>query len=209
MMRLKTIYAGLLAAVACLVFPGYTLAVPITVAFSGSVTDDPFLTGYLSFSGSYTFDSSATDAVAASDTGSYTSTGPSFGMTVDFDSGALIANAFGSINIGIANFGLVDQFTVTAIDGATTLELFLEDSDASAFASDAMPATVPPFADFEVRQFRWFYDDVDSPGEIIGTLDSLSCTAGCGGGGNVPEPPVGALIAAALLALAASRRRTH
>jgi hypothetical protein len=175
------------------------LAAPVTFSFTGTVTDDPFGVGLVSFAGSYTFESAAGDAVPAASTGSYDSSGPGFGIAVDFDAGAATASVVGTLNIGIANdfADPVDQYTVTGLAGTVELGLFLEDLTATAFGSDALPQLPPALAAFGFRQFRWFDTDMNDPHEILGTVDSLVCTAGCGA---VPEPGSALLLVAALLA---------
>jgi hypothetical protein len=150
-------------------------AAPVTSSFTGNVTSDPFGLGLVSFAGSYTFESEAPDAVPATSTGSYNSSGPGFGIAVDFDSGAATASVTGALNIGIANdfAGPVDQYTVTGSTGTVELGLFLEDFTATAFGSDALPQLPPALADFAFRQFRWFDTDTNDPREILGTVDSL------------------------------------
>lgn len=180
-------------------------AAPVTFAFAGGVTDDPFGTGLTSFAGSFTFDSAAADAAPAPSTGSYTSLGPAFGIEVSFDAGAATAAVGGTLNVGIANnfAGPVDQYTVTGIDGFTELALFLEDASAGVFASDALPPLPPALAAFSFRQFRWFGTDPNDPREILGTVDTLSCVAGCSRV-PLPEPVSGALVSIAIVAMAAA-----
>jgi len=110
-------------------------ATPVTVAFTGTVTDDPFGVGFTSFEGTYTFDSAAADSVPDISTGSYTSLGAGFGISASFDSGAATASVSGTLNIGIANdfAGPIDQYTVTGLSGTAGLGLFLEASAASVF----------------------------------------------------------------------------
>jgi len=145
------------------------LAAPVTFSFTGTVTDDPFGLGFASFAGSYTFESTAGDAAPSASTGSYDSSGPGFGIAVDFDAGAATASVVGALNIGIANdfAGPVDQYTVTGLAGTVELGLFLEDLTATAFSSDALPQLPPDLADFGFRQFRWFDTDTNDPREIL------------------------------------------
>ena len=183
-------------------------AAPVTFSFTGNVTDDPFGLGVVTFAGSYTFESAATDAAPAASTGSYNSSGPGFGIAVDFDGGAVVASVVGTLNVGIANdfAGPVDQYTVTGLDDPVELGLFFEDSTATTFGSDALPQLPPALAAFGFRQFRWFNTDPNDPREILGTVDSLVCTAGCNAV-PVPEPDSAWLLVVALLAGSAVRLR--
>ena len=195
---------------------GAATAAPVTYAFTGSVSDDPFGVGLASFSGTYTFDSAAVDLVAASHTGSYTSSGVAFGIAVVFDGGAVSVDLYGLpttvLNIGVAdNFaGPVDQYAVTGLAGSVELGLFFEDTLASAFSSDGLPVPAPLLAAFSFRQFRWFDTDAANPHEILGNIESLSCVAGCD---SVPVPEPGSLWLAGLTlsagALATRRRRRN
>ena len=189
--------AGLALFLAC--FGARAFATPVTFGFTGSVTDDPF--GLSSFgapiSGSYTFDSTATDAIAADPaSASYPSTGAGFGFSATVDGTPYAVS--GTLSIGILN-AFVDQYLPTADDGTLTLGLFFEDATASAFFSDALPLAPPPLADFAFRQFRLFGTDV----EFLGTVDTLVCGASC----SVPEPGTLLLLLGAGLAGLASRRR--
>jgi len=204
MLRRRVLVFLLTAAFLAAVMPSAS-ASPVTVSFSGMVTDDPFGLGFSTFTGTYTFDSAASDGAADPSTGSYTSVGPTYGISAIFDSGAATANVAGMLNIGIANdfAGPVDQYTATGLAGVTELGLFLEDTNASVFSSDALPALPPPLAAFVFRQFRWFDTDI----EILGTIDTLACINGCGAI-PAPEPGTAALLAMALPLLWAARRRS-
>jgi hypothetical protein len=200
--------SGIRTALALIAVAGASTAhaAPVSFSFTGTVTDDPFGVGLTSFVGSYTFESASPDAAPAdSSTGSYISSGPGFGITVDFDGGAATPSVVGSLNIGVANdfAGPADQYTVTGLAGALELALFLEDSSATAFNSDALPQVPPALADFAFRQFRWF----DTDTEILGRVDSLVCTAGCSAV-PVPEPISALLLVAAMLAGLAVKRLT-
>jgi hypothetical protein len=171
------------------------------------VTDDPFGSGLVSFTGSYTFESTASDLVPAdTSTGSYDSSGPAYGIAVDFDGGVATASVVGGLNIGIANefAGSIDQYLVSGVADSVELALFLEDFTATAFSSDALPQQPPALADFAFRQFRWFDTDTNDPREILGTIDSLVCTAGCN---SVAEPDSALLLIAVVLASGVVTRR--
>lgn len=187
--------------------PATVLAALVTVSFGGVVDTDPFGLGHATFTGSYTFDSAAPDNSPAATTGSYDSVGAPYGIAVAFDGGARLVSVSGALNVGIANnfAGPVDQYTVTGFDGVTTLGLFLEDNSASVFASDALPAMPPLLAAFSFAQLRWF----DPGAEILGRIETLVCTAGCGDAVPLPEPASGALIGLALALLGATAGRSR
>lgn len=175
----------------CFGFAGWANASPITFSFTGTVSSDPF--GLSSFgapiSGSFNFDTAASDSIANPANGAFTSTGPGFGFSVAVD-GTLYAT-FGVLTVNTANdIATGDQYGVIASDAALSLELFLQDATALALTSDALPALPPALAAFAFRQFRLFGDDA----EFLGTVDTLACAAGC----TVAEP---GSLGLALLAL--------
>ena len=197
-------HAAALAALMAVLGTGPAHAVPVTFSFAGSVTNDPF--GLSSFgapiTGSYTFDSTATDAIANPNTGSYPSTGLVFGFAANVDGTDYAVP--GTLTVNIANNIGVDQYGVIATDGTLTLELFFEDATQTALATDALALTPPALGDFASRQFRLFSPDA----EFFGSVDVLTCTAGCvngGGGGTAPEPPTTWLLALSLVSLLARR----
>src|SRR5207237_3764754 len=103
--------------VGALFVPGLAQAGVITFNYTGAVTQvpiDDFATGIQpgdAITGSFSFDSLALDAIPAATSGSYTSTGPAFGMTVRIGAGAVTFSESGFLNIGILN-SFVDQYTV-------------------------------------------------------------------------------------------------
>ena len=140
----------------CLLVAGAAQAVPITFSFSGAVTDDPF--GLSSFgapiSGSYTFDSTATDTIPGPATGSFPSTGPGIGFNANVD--GMLFSILGSLAVNTANniVGL-DQYGAIADDGLLTLELFLQDATGTALATDALPLLPPVLAPKRVLRTPW------------------------------------------------------
>lgn len=185
----------------------------VTFDFSGTITDDPFglLTNDFTFSGSYTFDSNAVDQLPNDpQTGVYQSAGPGFGIQTTI--GGVSYAVDGNISIAVANnfSGPVDQYTplTQSADGSLTLELFLQDSTATAFSSDALPVNnqtlnLSAFNDAELRVFG-------DNAQFTGTIDSLTCVS-CGNSATpVPLPASGTLLMGALaaFALVACRRNS-
>lgn len=202
---------GLILSVALvLACPGIAQAAPVTFGFAGTVVDVPADDpgGGIGFgsliSGQYTFDSAALDAISSlSSQGSYTSSGSGIGLSVTI--GSLTYNLAGFLNIGISNDIGVDQYTLLALDSSLSVELFLEDLSALVFSSDALPLTPPSLSSFAIRDFH-LIDTSFGDVQIDGTIDSLSCITGCGGGNPIPEPGTLALIVAGLLASPLRRR---
>ena len=200
-------YARLMAFLALAgapVFMGTANAAPITFQFSGVITQVPIdgifgdiFAGDLFF-GSYTFDSAAADAIPADPaTGSYTSAGAPFGMTVMI--GVHVFSTSNLLNIGIMN-GLVDQYTVLALSagGDLTLELFLQDNTAGVFANDGLPLSAPSLASFTLMDFRLSQTFETGEVQVDGRIDALT---------TVPEPATGALSCGVLLLLALAHYR--
>jgi hypothetical protein len=191
----------------------------VTFDFTGSVTqtvfspNDPFAgtIGFgTSFSGSYTFETTATDNIPFASHGSYNSFGSPYEFTVTI--GGFTFSTSDVLTISVGN-GPTDQYSVLACAGSpfcpgSSASLLLEDLDGAAFGSDALPYPAPLLSAFEVALFtyRGFVDDNEV--EIIGQLDSLVCSAGCDPVGTpVPEPGTLMLVASALAALRVRRRR--
>lgn len=217
---MKKLASGLaVAAWLCAGWVAPCAAAPITFDFTGTVTqtvfdpNDPFAgaIGFgTTFSGSYTFESTATDNIPFASNGSYNAFGVPYLFTVTIGGGFTFSTS-DVLNISTGN-GATDQYSVLACAGSpfcfgSAAQLFLEDLDGAVFAGDALPFPAPPLSAFEIAlfTFRGFVDD--NQVEILGQLDSLVCSAGCGPVGNpVPEPGSLILVGSALT-LGASRLR--
>lgn len=182
------------------------LPAPITFSFAGSVTDDPF--GLSSFgapiSGSYTFDSTATNAIPGPNTGSYPSIGPAFGFNANVD--GTNYSVSGNLTVTTANNIGVDQYGAIAQDATVTLELAFEDATQTALSSNALPLTPPSIGSFAFREFRLF--TTNDSAQFLGTVVSLTCTAGCVSG-RVSEPATLWLLTLSLAGLVLRRRVAH
>jgi hypothetical protein len=211
-MKRSAVYLAVACAVLC---AEEVQAVPVIFAFGGTVTqtsfdpDDPF-NNTIQFGtligGIYVFESTTANAIpppADASLGSYSVSGPPYGMTVNI--GGNIFNTNELLNIGVANnIGPgVDQYTVLAQQGTPgglsdflTLELFLQDDQGTAFSSTALPLTPPDLSQFEVHQFR--LDALQTIGgtvfqyEIQGSVNSLA---------RIPEPGTVPLLGAGLVGL--------
>jgi hypothetical protein len=201
---LTTVLLGALSA------PWLARAGPITFNFTGTVSQvpiDDFATGIQfgdSITGSFTFDSAAVDAIAASTAGSYTSTGPAFGITAAIGPSALLFLAPGSMNIGILNT-FVDQYTGHASSATLVLDLFFQDNSGAVFSSDGLPLSPPPLAAFAQREFH--LDQTDGAGaetQVDGAITSLTCGSGCAAT-TVPEPSTAWFLLAGTTLLGGAR----
>jgi len=184
------------------------VAVPLTFGFTGVVLDVPvddpgtgIAAGDL-FSGQYTFDGDAVDAIPGAAQASYPSSGLAFGISVQI--GASTFSLPGALSIGISNDVLgLDQYSVFASDGVLEIALLLEDLTGAVFASDALPLLPPALAVFAERGLA-LNDTSGGDLQVQGTLTSLTCLSGCA---TVPSPATSSLLAIALLAGAWPRRR--
>jgi hypothetical protein len=207
MRRISTsVLLGLLLA------PWLAHAGPITFQFTGIVTQvpiDDLGTGIQSgdsIVGVFTFESTAVDAIAAPTAGSYTSTGPAYGISAAIGPGASLFAVSGSMNIGILN-SFVDQYTAHAASPTLVLDLFFQDNTASVFSGDSLPLTPPPLAGFAQREFH--LDQTDVAGQetqVDGTITSLTCSAGCIAQ-TAPEPATAGLLFAGTVLIGAWRIR--
>lgn len=190
-------------------------AAPITFGYSGTIVsvggfdpayiDDPAGT---TFSGEYTFESTAPDLIPdpSGEQGSYAGSSLSLALSN-------LNYLFGSMSIGVSNLvgPAFDQYLVSFFDADTSFSIRLEDAQGTAFSSDALPVSAPLLTPFENRFF--FFQVLDPNGDLLvdvnGTITSLQCLSGCLDVPDpaVPEPASLVLVPSGLAALAAIRRR--
>lgn len=202
-------YSGCVAA-AVLVCATAVQAAPVTFGFTGSITQvglDELGTGVAfgdGFSGQYTFDDAAVDAIADTAQGSYSAFGGGYGLSVDIGSSSFAVSGY--LNVGTGNGLPADQYTVFASDGVFDIGLFFQDVDGGSFADDGLPLLPFSLAGFETRDF-YLRDTAGSVLDLGGEITALTCLSGCG---PTPMPEPGSLWLAGLaLATAAGcgRRR--
>jgi hypothetical protein len=183
-------------------------AAPITFFFTGAVTqtnfdpEDPFAGSIVfgtTFSGSFSFESTATDGTPDASTGSWTSpAGAPYRLMVTIGGSVFTATDF--LNVGLTDDlpGPLDQYTVLACVTSCAdfaIEIQFGDTDATVFDGVALPLDAPTFGEFEVVNFAVRGDVQGNQVEILGRLTSL-----------VPEPSTGVLCTMALAALGRCRR---
>ena len=177
---------------------------PITFKFTGQVTDDAIngcggLVNCGAVTGSYTFDSAASDGNPDPTAGLYAAINISFSI----DGVSFFASPSGSIVV--ANFPAVDQYGVLATGTAANLStanlsILLSDNPATAFSSDALPLTASALTSLLPGTFQ--LNAQDDSFQLLGTIDSVS--GGAGSPSSVPEPS--SLVLAALGAILVARR---
>lgn len=199
---------GTLAAVATAWLPSLASADPVTYSFAGIVSDDDAGRGFQAFSGSFTFDSNASDSIGNGSTAAYAHAGNPWGISVSFDGGSVYSYS-SLFNVLVTNdLIMLDQFGVLGQEGSDGLGLTLTDYTQSVFSSVALPTTGLDLASFWSSELTWEADGM----RLTGSLTSLSCTSGCaidvgGPGGTVPEPGSLPLVSFGLLVLVSNLRR--
>jgi len=179
-------------------------ASPITFAFTGTVTqvslDDPdVFAGAVDvgtrFDGTYTFESTATDAIGGGTDGSYFSP---FALSVDFAGDSLGAFAVTGFVVNTRN-GSPDQYGVFGSDATVEIQFLLE-SNSNPLTSDALLLAPPVLSAFPQRLFTFRF--ASGLPEVLGDLTSLTCVEGCTA---VPEPGTLSLVLLGLGAFRAHR----
>ncbi len=187
-------------------------AIPVSVIFQGRLNQaifdpgSPFggaIAAGTRFTGRYSFDTAAPDAIADPTVGSYTSSGFAYNMSVNIGGINFVADNF--VNVGVVNGATGDQYTVLAQNGggggladALTMTLFLQ-GPSNVLSSDAQ-------ARYGLNRFlsrSFSLDAIETTGgvtyqyQFTGSIDAL----------QVPEPGSLWLLAAGLAALAGTRLR--
>ena len=198
----RRVLAGAIAVAGMCV--GWTVpgeAAPVTFEFTGSVTsvrpDDPFggtITVETEFKGFYTFSSTSNDQDSDSRSGSYTSSGSPYGITLNFDGGPgfHIDDYF---NIHVLNSDRPshgDRYSVRGCgDSCGNLEIgfSLFDSSLRAFSSDALPLDAPLLSLFESTMLQFRGNQNGQAFVVLGKITGLrTCAADCDGNDPGPDP---------------------
>ena len=189
-----------------LLAPGHASAAPVTFSFGGAVTDvmgsvftpggqgpNGFSTG-LPFSGSFTFDSSTPDSIAAANNGRYN--GAIQNLTVNvgtyqatFTPGSSFIQVINRPSGDIYELR-ADGFLGNSVNGRipTSFRLELTDPSASVFSNDSLPTSPPSLSSFASSQWRLIFEA--NGRRVQGAIASL-----------VPLPAAVWLFGAGLIAL--------
>jgi hypothetical protein len=225
-MRRTLLFPTVLATL--LLFALSAAANDITFYFTGSITSTtgtaPFARGD-TFSGSYTFDSTATDSNAATDVGDYFFTTSPYGITVAIDGYTITTSPGGSpgnflIEV-LNNHSGEDGYTFHSysndVSGSPTFTVTDvgfsgNDPTQTLFSSDALPLVPPDLSSFSTQVFgisggaATGPDGPDGGGgwDATGTLDSLTMTPVT----SVPEPSGFVLLGGGLAAMLLMRPKS-
>lgn len=181
-------------------------AAPVTYTFTGVVDDDEAARGFSGFSGSFTFDSTASDSIVDISTAAFAHSGAPWGLTLAFDGGAAFTLS-DSFNVLVSNDLLgMDQWGLLAQDALQSISLSFTDFAGLVFGSDALPLPNGglTLAAFSASTLRW----ESGSGALQGHMATLACSSGCtgaggGGGGGGEQPPANSVPEPPTLLLAA------
>ena len=192
MYKLRLALAGLLVAAATSL-----QAASVTFVYAARITQVNFdindaLVGSL-VSGSYTFDSRASDDSTDVTVASYTMTGPPFGMTGSVPGASFATHDFLNITVAAAADGVRSRYAVLALsdDGGLSFDLLLQQSAGESVVGAPLPLDPPPIGMFDIRTLHIVENIAASQVQIDAELTALAAAP-------VPEPSAGLLLMAGL-----------